>query len=73
LARRAAEAQAAGAALSARDLAVDGTTLMKELGLRPSKQLGTLLAALLARAVDDPSVNTREGLLAIARELSPAG
>lgn len=73
LARRAAEAQAAGAALSARDLAIDGTTLMKELGMKPSKQLGTVLAALLARAVDDPSVNTREGLLAIARELVAAG
>jgi tRNA nucleotidyltransferase (CCA-adding enzyme) len=69
LARRADAVQAAGAALSARDLAIDGNTLMKELGLKPSKQLGTLLATLLARAVDDPSVNTREGLLALARAL----
>jgi len=73
LSRRAEAARAGGAALTQRDLAVDGTALMKELGLKPSKQLGVLLASLLARAVDDPSVNTREGLLAIARELVAKG
>jgi tRNA nucleotidyltransferase (CCA-adding enzyme) len=68
LARRAEEARRGGAALTQRDLAVDGTALMRELGLKPSRQVGALLAALLVRVVDDPSVNTREGLLAIARE-----
>ncbi|MBI5514351.1 MAG: CCA tRNA nucleotidyltransferase [Deltaproteobacteria bacterium] len=62
-----------GRVLGPRDLAVDGTALMKDLGLKPSKQLGELLAQLLERAMDDPSVNTREGLLALARERLAAG
>ena len=69
LERHVAAVQQAGAALTARDLAVDGNVLMRELGIKPSRQLGVLLAALLERAVDDPAVNTREGLLAIAREM----
>jgi tRNA nucleotidyltransferase (CCA-adding enzyme) len=61
-----------GRVLGPRDLAVDGTALMKELGLKPSKQLGELLSKLLERAMDDPEVNTREGLLAMARALLAA-
>jgi tRNA nucleotidyltransferase (CCA-adding enzyme) len=61
-----------GAALSAKELALDGTVLMKELAMKPSRALGEVLAALLERVLDDPAVNTREGLLTVARELLAA-
>lgn len=70
LARRVQTMCAAGVPLTPRDLAVDGTLLMRELGLPPSKRLGELLSTLLARVVDDPTLNTRERLLALARELT---
>lgn len=63
----------AGVALSTRDLAVDGATLMRELGIPPSRRLGALLDALLERVTDDPSLNEREALLTAARDLAPQG
>jgi len=60
---------AAGVVLSVHDLAVDGDDLMAELGLTPSPRVGEILRDLLARAVADPSINTRGRLLAIARSL----
>jgi tRNA nucleotidyltransferase (CCA-adding enzyme) len=63
---------AAGVALTTRDLAIDGATLMRELAMKPSKQLGETLTWLVERVLDDPNHNTREGLLALARErISP--
>jgi tRNA nucleotidyltransferase (CCA-adding enzyme) len=47
------------------DLAVDGTDLM-ELGYAEGPALGTALESLLDAVVDDPSLNTREELLARA-------
>ena len=61
---------AAGAALSVKDLAVDGNVLMKELGIKPGPALGKLLAALLEEVVADPEKNERSALLDRARELS---
>ncbi len=61
-------ARDAGLALTTRDLALDGGTLMKELGMKPSRALGETLAALLDAVIEDPTRNTREGLLALARE-----
>ena len=52
------------------DLAVDGTDLL-ELGYRQGPALGRALDALLDAVVDDPSLNTRAGLLERARALSP--
>ncbi|HYP86551.1 MAG TPA: HD domain-containing protein, partial [Polyangiaceae bacterium] len=60
---------AAGAAFTTRDLAIDGRALMQELGLKPGPDLGRILKALLDEVVDEPSQNTREALLARAREL----
>lgn len=54
--------------LSARELAVDGQTLMSELGIRPGKTVGALLEALLDAVVEDPGRNTRETLVALARQ-----
>jgi tRNA nucleotidyltransferase (CCA-adding enzyme) len=58
---------AAGVALDLHGLAVDGSDLMAELGMEPGPGLGRLLDWLLERVIADPSVNTREGLLDLAR------
>jgi tRNA nucleotidyltransferase (CCA-adding enzyme) len=58
---------AAGAALSTRELAIDGNDLMKELGLRPGRIIGEILEKLLEDVTTDPSVNDRAVLLERAR------
>ncbi len=60
---------AEGAALSTRDLKVNGRDLMTELGLKPGPVIGDVLDALLEAVTSDPSVNEREALLARAREI----
>ncbi|WP_437327870.1 CCA tRNA nucleotidyltransferase [Sorangium sp. So ce381] len=60
---------AAGAALSAKDLAVNGNRLMKELGIPPSRLVGELLERLVELVTEEPEANTPERLLAAAREL----
>jgi tRNA nucleotidyltransferase (CCA-adding enzyme) len=51
-----------------RDLAVDGNDLIQA-GFRPGPQLGRILDELLDAVVDEPARNTREELLARAKEL----
>lgn len=58
----------AGAALTTRDLRVNGRDLMTELSLAPGRVLGEILDALLEVVTNDPSKNEREALLAAARE-----
>ena len=65
-ARVAAELEA-GVALDLHGLAVDGSDLMAELGMQPGPGLGRLLDWLLERVIAEPSANTREGLLDLAR------
>jgi tRNA nucleotidyltransferase (CCA-adding enzyme) len=60
---------AAGAALTTRDLAVDGHVLMEQLGMKPGPELGRILRALLDEVVEDPAKNEREKLLERARAL----
>jgi tRNA nucleotidyltransferase (CCA-adding enzyme) len=67
LAARAKSILARGDALTLAQLAVDGAALQAELGLPPSKALGTILHALLQQVIDDPTLNQRDRLLAIAR------
>ncbi|HEX7938651.1 MAG TPA: CCA tRNA nucleotidyltransferase [Gemmatimonadaceae bacterium] len=55
-----------------RDLAVDGDDL-RQAGVQPGPQLGKMLAALLDKVLDDPSLNTRDRLLAAARTLVEKG
>jgi tRNA nucleotidyltransferase (CCA-adding enzyme) len=50
------------------DLAVDGNDLI-EIGFEPGPGLGQVLAQLLAVVVDEPELNTRDELLARAKEL----
>jgi len=54
-------------ALTIRDLAVDGNDLMRELSLRPGKEIGVLLHVLLEAVLDDPQLNEPARLLEIAR------
>jgi hypothetical protein len=57
-------------------LAVDGNDLVRELGLDPGPWVGRALEALMEAVLDDPSLNRRETLLALAREWAashPAG
>jgi putative nucleotidyltransferase with HDIG domain len=56
-------------ALGLKDLAVNGNDLIAA-GLSPGKRLGVILNELLQAAIDDPALNTRETLLAIAQNLS---
>jgi tRNA nucleotidyltransferase (CCA-adding enzyme) len=60
---------AEGAALSTRDLEVNGHDLMRELGVKPGRVIGELLEALLDAVTSDPSMNQRERLIEKAREL----
>jgi tRNA nucleotidyltransferase (CCA-adding enzyme) len=59
---------AEGAALSTRDLKVNGRDLMSELGVKPGRVIGEILEALLDAVTTDPALNERERLLDRARE-----
>ena len=67
LADRADAIVARGDALHANELAIKGNDLMKELEMKPGPLLGRLLVTLLNRVIDEPSLNTRDQLLAIAK------
>lgn len=60
---------ASGDAIGIRDLAVTGDDLQAA-GLAPGKAMGEVLRRLLDEVLDEPWRNTREHLLARARELS---
>lgn len=60
-------------AFSPRDMAVDGNDLMRELGIPQGPEVGRIIRELFERVTDDPESNTRESLLALARELHRAG
>ncbi|MGH7437102.1 MAG: CCA tRNA nucleotidyltransferase, partial [Polyangiaceae bacterium] len=59
---------AAGAALSTRDLALDGNDLIKELGVAPGRIIGKVLETLLEAVINGDLPNEREALLARARD-----
>jgi len=58
---------ARGDALTAGELALTGKDLMTELAMKPGPMIGRLLALLLTRVLEDPTLNTRDGLLGLAR------
>lgn len=58
-----------GAALGTKDLAVDGRVLMLELSLPPGREIGELLRTLLEAVLEDPSLNERQKLIALARKI----
>jgi len=58
---------AAEAALDRYALRIDGTDLIRELGLQPGPALGRLLDALVERVIADPALNERGSLLLLAQ------
>jgi tRNA nucleotidyltransferase (CCA-adding enzyme) len=54
-------------AFSLRDLAIDGNDVMRELGIPPGPAVGRILNALFERVLDEPSLNTRERLIELAK------
>ncbi|MDR0628616.1 MAG: HD domain-containing protein [Treponema sp.] len=62
------EVLAKSQALSLKDLSISGKDLLA-LGLKPGPPMGIILSALLEAVVEDPALNTREKLLALAGNL----
>jgi tRNA nucleotidyltransferase (CCA-adding enzyme) len=58
---------AAGVALEIGDLAIDGHDLMETFGWPPGPVIGATLRRLLDHVIGDPTLNTRERLLSVAR------
>ena len=54
-------------AFSVRDLKVNGNDLIAEFALKEGPVIGRVLNALFERVLDEPELNTRETLLALAR------
>lgn len=63
------EDQLAPAPFSITDLAINGNDLMKELHMKPGKQIGELLQKLFEEVDEDLEKNTKEYLLKRVREL----
>ncbi len=63
---------ASGTALELKDLAVDGADLMAEFGWEPGPVIGRTLRWLLDRVITDPTLNTKDRLLAAARSVARA-
>ncbi len=60
-----------GLVLDAKGLAITGADLMAALGSGPGPHLGKILRVLVERVTDDPSLNARDALLALGKELEP--
>lgn len=60
-------------AFSKRDLAVDGHDVMAALGLRPGPAVGRITDAIFERVLDEPELNEKERLLALAKEIHERG
>jgi len=54
--------------LAAKDLAITGKDLIVELKQPPGPAIGRILTLLLARVIEDPALNTRDALLALAQQ-----
>jgi tRNA nucleotidyltransferase/poly(A) polymerase len=63
----------AGDPMTPEQLAIDGEDLLRELGLRPGPVVGRLLDELMEAVLEDPALNRRETLLAMARESAARG
>ncbi|MCX7842591.1 MAG: polynucleotide adenylyltransferase, partial [Clostridia bacterium] len=51
------------------DLAVNGNDLIEQLGLKPGREIGTILERLLDAVIEDPGLNIREKLLEKAKQI----
>lgn len=59
--------------LTLKDLNIDGATLIKELQIKPGKEIGLMLNNLLEKVLDDPSLNKKEILISLAKNLRDSG
>lgn len=57
-------------AVSVKMLNIDGFDLMRNLEIEPGPKIGAILDVLLSEVIDDPKKNTKESLLARAKELA---
>jgi poly(A) polymerase/tRNA nucleotidyltransferase (CCA-adding enzyme) len=63
-------ASVVGDPLEAQHLAVNGDDLVAELGIAPGPVVGRLLAGLLDAVLEDPTLNSRDRLLELARAMA---
>jgi tRNA nucleotidyltransferase (CCA-adding enzyme) len=63
------QVRATNPALAVTDLAINGNDL-KDLGIPEGRAIGEILRLLLERVIEDPALNTRERLRALASELA---
>ena len=54
--------------ISMKDLAVTGNDLMKELKMKPGRELGDALKKLFEKVLEDPSLNDKEKLIQLLRD-----
>lgn len=66
------EEQLQPAPFSINNLAIDGNDVMKELQIKPSKQVGEILQKLFEDVDEDLSKNTREYLLEKVKQIEPS-
>ena len=70
LRKRVAATAAEDAALKVTDLLINGSDVMRVLGIPPSRLVGEILEKLLERVIDDQSLNEREKLEALLPEIA---
>jgi hypothetical protein len=58
--------------LGIKDLKINGTDLMKKLGLKPGPKIGQILNTLFEEVMEDTSKNTKDYLLKRAKALNQA-
>ncbi|MCH8037035.1 MAG: hypothetical protein IIC53_07910, partial [Proteobacteria bacterium] len=63
------EIASGAAAVSTNQLAINGRDVMNELGIKPGREVGVILKALLDRVMDEPNLNSREALLKLLPEV----
>ena len=51
-----------------KELAITGSDLIAD-GIKPGKEIGRVLNALLERVIEEPELNTKEQLLALRKEI----
>ncbi len=56
-------------ALKVKDLAINGTDVMRIKEIEPSRKVGEILESLLQMVLDDPSLNTKEKLEELAKKM----
>ncbi|MGL5244171.1 MAG: CCA tRNA nucleotidyltransferase [Sarcina sp.] len=51
-----------------KDLSINGETLIKELGVKPGKEIGILLNYLLENVLESPELNTKQNLINLSKQ-----